>query len=441
MNTYIFLLLFMATTMNAWAQKQSFDLATFTTPKSWASETTESAIQFSRQDKEKGDFASITLFKSIAVETNASENFSLAWNTLVKEMVSVKKEPDMQAPVMDEGWEMISGHTSFEMEAVKGAVVLVTSTGYGKMVSLIILTNTTVFEPEITAFLESMELDKPLKTSSAPGANALADGYTFNTTNFDDGWTSTVQDDWVQVTKGEVRVLIHYPNKMADEYTTDIMEGLKTAWNVLVSNRYASLMNVDYKIVSGWEAIEYVTAIGIEKETGRQVHVLLFKKNFYGGAGKYLEVITTGKRELEKEFGQIDASAGSWESVEKMANYNKFAVSANDLQGKWTSNFTGTLQYVNAYTGADLPMNTHASNENFNFGPGATYKWDLATADGPVGSIKFQGVKSGGKYSMVDNWHVRFSDIEGKPKVYEVSFSCIKGARILWVNDKAFARK
>ena len=36
-------------------------------------------------------------------------------------------------------------------------------------------------------------------------------GVAFTTTNFDDGWTSTVHEDWVEVTKGNIKVLIHYP--------------------------------------------------------------------------------------------------------------------------------------------------------------------------------------------------------------------------------------
>jgi len=53
-----------------------------------------------------------------------------------------------------------------------------------------------------------------------PSTSVAAGGYTFTTTNFDDGWTSTVQEDWVQVTKANIRVLIHYPNKNADKYNT-----------------------------------------------------------------------------------------------------------------------------------------------------------------------------------------------------------------------------
>ena len=56
---------------------------------------------------------------------------------------------------------------------------------------------------------------------------AKQDGFAFTTTNFDDGWTSVVQEDWVQVTKGNIKVLIHYPNKKADEYNSVLLDGLK----------------------------------------------------------------------------------------------------------------------------------------------------------------------------------------------------------------------
>ena len=84
---------------------------------------------------------------------------------------------------------------------------------------------------------------------------------------------------------------------------------------------------------------------------------------------------------------------------------------------------------------------THASNENFEFGAGNTYKWDLVAGSGFIGNIKFQSVKSSGKFTVVNNWQVSFCDIEGKPKTYNVQFVCIKGARVLWLDDKAYAKK
>lgn len=271
-------------------------------------------------------------------------------------------------------------------------------------------------------------------------SDSKVNGFTFTTSNFDDGWVATVKDDWIQVTKGEIIVLIHYPNKQADSYNSVLMDGLKNAWNILVAPKYSSGSNFEFKPVSNWEPIEYAEADMIEKSSGRQVHVVLFKKNYSSGMGKYLEFITPNKTVFEQEFGAYHEGPSGWERIENMASYNKFAVAASDLSGKWTSDFSGAIQYVNAYTGFDAGMDTYASNENFQFGPGNSYQWDLGVASGSVGKIKFQSVKSSGNFAMAGNWQITFSDIEGKARTYNTYFSCIKGLRILWLDDRAFAK-
>jgi hypothetical protein len=308
--------------------------------------------------------------------------------------------------------------------------------------------NNTVTTPPVTT-----ENNQPQQTPNPPVQNNQVDviqqpsqaiqntGFAFTTTNFDDGWTSTVQEDWVEVTKGNIKVLIHYPNKNADAYNSVLLDGLKNAWNVLVAPRYSTATNFEFKPITGWQSIEFAEADCIEKTTGKTVHVVLFKYNYSTGNGKYLEFITADKSSFEQEFGPYHQDTYGWDKMERMANYNKFAVAASDLTGKWTNNFTGMTQYVNAHTGADAGASTHASNENFEFGTGNTYKWDLGVASGFVGNIKFQSVKSNGKFSLPDNWKIYFSDMEGKPKTCNVFFSCIKGARVLWIGDTGFGKK
>jgi hypothetical protein len=218
------------------------------------------------------------------------------------------------------------------------------------------------------------------------------------------------------------------------------MDGLKNAWNVLVAPKYSSASNFEFKPLTNWEPIEFAEADMVEKSSGRQVHVVLFKKDYNSGGGKYVEFITPDKTTFEQEFGAYHEGSLGWERMEKMASYNKFAVAASDLSGKWTSDFSGAIQYVNAYTGFDAGMDTHASNENFQFGQGQNYNWDLGVASGAVGNIKFQSVKSSGHFSMAGNWQITFSDIEGKARTYDTYFSCIKGLRILWLDNRPFAK-
>ena len=220
-------------TASVMGQKQSFDLTTFTPPKGWKKQAAESAVQFSKEDATTGAYCLITLYKAVPGTANSKENFDLAWTSIVKEMVTVSSAPEMQAVTTENGWETQTGFAPFESDGNKGVALLVTASAVDKMVNLIVLTNTDAYEKDMTAFLESISLKKQADGKSQinkPATNpvkleqtkttAKSDGFAFTTTNFDDGWTSTVQEDWVQVVKGNIKVLIHYPNKKADAYNS-----------------------------------------------------------------------------------------------------------------------------------------------------------------------------------------------------------------------------
>ncbi len=305
------------------------------------------------------------------------------------------------------------------------------------------VTNSEDYIADIQKFLESVEMKKPSTDISVTETNiapAVSNKFAFTTTIFDDGWVATEQADWVQVTKGTTKVLIHYPNKQADAYNSVVLEGLKNAWNILAAPKYSTASNFEFKPITGWQTIEFAEADAVEKATGKTVHVVLFKMNYSNGSGKYLEFITPDKQSFEQGFGAYHQSTSGWEKMKNMAAYNKFAVAAADLAGKWTSDFSGAIQYVNAYTGLDAGMDTHASAENYQFNSGNLYNWNLAVASGAVGNIKFQSVKSAGNFTMDGNWKVNFSDIESKPRNYNIYFFCIKGLRILWIDNRPFAK-
>ena len=291
-----------------------------------------------------------------------------------------------------------------------------------------------------------IDLPEGSQTSSATNPketlqSSATRAFAFTSTNFNDGWVSIEQGEWVQVNKGSIKVLIHYPNKNLSNYS-DILEGVRNAWNVLVAPRYTSSGNVEYKSVLGWQAIAIAETDAIEKATGKKAHVVLFKSAVSGGEGGsyYLEFITPDKKSFEQEFGADHSSASGCEKMEKMNGYNKFAVAASDLKGKWTNKFSNLTQYVNVYTGLSAGATSYSSVQNFAIGPGNEYKWDITVASGAAGNLKYQNAKSNGKFSLKDNWQINFSDIEGKPRSYDIYFSCIKGPRILWIDGSAYGK-
>ena len=441
--------LFLAALSLTAQQKLTFDLATYTVPSGWQKvNATSSAIGYAITNNQKGTYAQLAIYASTTSKGSLQSDFESEWQELIVKTYRPLTTPQLTPAEMREGWSAQAGVAPFEFNGAQSAAMLVTSSGYGRCMSIVVLTNTSDYEQEIQKFLEGVDLSKsnvdPANISvQNPGKKnpglAAPVGFQFSTTNFDDGWTGTVHEDWVQVVKGNIRVLIHYPNKKADTYNSVLMDGLKNAWDVLVAPRYTSASNFEFKPISGWQPIEFAEADAVET-TGKKVYVVLFKMNYSGGGGKYLEFITPDKQSFEQEFGAYHDSSTGWEKMENMANYSKFAVAAADLTGKWTNDFGGALQYVNAYTGASAGMATHSSSEQFEFGPGNIYKWNLGVASGFVGNIKFQSAKANGTFSLPNNCQVSFSDLEGKPKIYNAFFSCVKGARILWLDGKAYGR-
>lgn len=455
MKKIIFFFIFCSSATITFAQKETFDLATYIPPKGWKKEVKKNSYtSYTITNKQKKNYCQIFIMLSTTSKGGIKEDFESEWQSLVVSPYGVTDAPQLSEPTSEGGWQAEVGMAPFTFNNAKSFAMLTTMSGYNKTVSIVTVTNSQDYIPTIQKFIASVVMKKPATDNSSinnpvskPTIQPVGNGkFAFTTTNFDDGWTSTVQEDWVQVTKGNIKILVHYPNKKADAYNSVLLDGLKNAWDVLIAPKYSSATNMEFKSSGSWESIEFAEADMVEKTTGKTVHVVFFKKNFSSGAGKYIEFITPNKKAFEQEFGtyeNLSANFGTgpgWDKMANMASYNKFAVAASDLQGKWTSDFSGAIQYVNAYTGFDAGMDTHASNENFQMGPGNSYKWDLGVASGQVGNIKFQSRKSSGKFSMTGNWQVNFSDIEGRPRTYNVYFSCIKGLRILWLDNRPFAK-
>jgi hypothetical protein len=431
------------------AQQQTFDITTYTAPKGWTKNTTENSIQFAKEDTAKGTYCIIVLLKAIPGTADSKANFDAAWETVVKEAATISTPPEMQPPATENGWEAQSGYAPFESDGNKGIALLVTSTGFEKMVNILVMTNTDEYEKEMTAFLESISFKKIASTANKPPTNpvkpaqtntiAKKDGFAFTFTNFDDGWNSTVQEDWVEVTKGTIKVLLHYP-KEGTIFPADPDVLTNTAWNILVAPRYSNLKNYKTSYISTYDRPYLGMGYATDNATQKEVFVLLFRQ---GNTG-WLEFITPDKNSFIQQF-KFDPETIRWDSESDLLNplvrmtaYNKFAIAASDFKGTWTSDFTGVQQLYHVYTGNYAGMNINQSNQTFQFGNANTYNWSILVVNGMVGAIKYANVKSAGKFNVLNNWQVKFSDIEGKPVTYNAFFSCIKGARLLQLLDAQY---
>ena len=159
---------------NLFAQTpETFDIASFRSPKGWNKQAGQDAIQFSIAEKE--NYCLVTLFKSLPSLGSPKENFAASWDTIVKEAVTVSAAPQMFPSDPKGEWLIAGGFAPFEKDGAKGVAVLYTASGYGKMVNALVLTNTQAYEATITAFLESISFRKP-EVETQPQAQANQNG-------------------------------------------------------------------------------------------------------------------------------------------------------------------------------------------------------------------------------------------------------------------------
>lgn len=291
-------------------------------------------------------------------------------------------------------------------------------------------------EPQTQPVMNPVVQNQPVEIPQPPAAPLTNTGFAFSTSNFDDGWVSTVQEDWVEVTKGNMKVLLHYP-KEGTIFPADPGPLTNTAWDILVAPRYSNFKNYKTAYINTYDRPYLGMGYATESATGRNVFIVLFRQ----GQSGWLEFVARDKNTFIQQY-KFDPETIQWDSesdlmipLAKMTSYNRFAVAAADFNGKWTSDFTGIQQLYYVYTGNYAGMQINQSNEEFIFGAGNTYSWKLLVVNGMVGNVAYNQVKSAGQFTLLNNWQIHFTEIEKRARTYHAFWSCIKGARILNLLD------
>jgi hypothetical protein len=161
---------------------ETFDIATFQIPKGWQKQASENAFQISTRDAAAGTYCLITIYRSLPGTNDSKENFDIAWKGIVRETVDATAVAQMQqSNNSGDDWKAEMGSAAIESNGAKAVAVLVTVSGFGKMINTLIVTNSASYEPVIAAFLESSVLKKPDRSGPAnaapagqPGANGAA---------------------------------------------------------------------------------------------------------------------------------------------------------------------------------------------------------------------------------------------------------------------------
>ncbi|MBS1563969.1 MAG: lipocalin family protein, partial [Bacteroidetes bacterium] len=150
------------------AQKETYDVVSYSIPKGWKKEVKENGVQIYTGNEKTGEYCLALIIKSTATDASAGDNFTAMWEKLVKGTVSVGEAPVMNDPSNEKGWDLVSGQAHYTDGANKGLVTLITATGNGKLATMVLMANTDKYQQELQGFVRSVELSK---TEPVQGSN------------------------------------------------------------------------------------------------------------------------------------------------------------------------------------------------------------------------------------------------------------------------------
>lgn len=433
----------------ATAQKQTYDIFTFTPPKGWKKEVLENTFGLSTINNKNKTWAQIGIVKSTASKGSIDADFESEWRELIVkpyQQYGVAEQPLGLDTQSLNGWKVRTGLGKFVFNKDTAAVLLTTFSNGTRCASLRMMSNTTNYGAALDGFLASISLpDGNTKSTSPPVQNdvvntsaPIATGYQFNTTSFDDGWTAVTKEDWVELTKGNLKALLHYPREEDKKYYSQYTEHVNVFWNLLVAPRYTNLREYQSPGYNhSYEPGLFAAGLLNDNATKKDVWVALFSK----GKSGWVEVIAPDRATFVQTFGVDNPHTyfDAWEPLLNLTRKNYFAVGEADLTGKWSSNFSSSTAYYNVYTGIYAGAAVYGSASSFTFGANKTYQWQIAMGQSQPGTtMRVDKAKSSGTWKLVGNWQIWCSDIEGKPKTYNAYFSCFKGGRLLWLQDVSY---
>ena len=261
---------------------------------------------------------------------------------------------------------------------------------------------------------------------SSPG------GFAFTSTNWDNGWVSTIEEDKVVVKKNQAKVYIYFAVAYDDVSRS---AGRDYFWDQVISKQFR-VLSKQYQdggeVVGAFHA-PYVEGKAIDPQTGQPCFLGLYTSS---GSGYMYPTLAVAPDEatLRNLFPKAADKYAS--DLAAMRNYNKFAISLNDISGNWMGGDFGAMNYYNVYSGNYAGMSAVAMSDEFHFSVNGTYTSSHKGASGMVGNMNTYQQEYKGKITASD-WEIVLTNRwQGKTDTYYAYYEAVKGGRVLHLQDK-----
>jgi hypothetical protein len=264
---------------NVLAQKETFDIITYSPPAGWKKEVTENIIIYTGINNTNKTWCRIGIVKSTVSKGNIEVDFESEWQGLVVKNYKPADVPKLNAVHETDGWKIKEGITKFKFNNADALAMLTTISGFDRCASIVITTSSQDYLKDIDVFLTSVEYKK-MKSATQPAST----GNNGDNTSIIGTWGANASD------QSSFRVNNGVMNYITRQYTFNV-----NGTYSFVSKAYDPLLD---KILLGKENGTYrISGNNLTIIPGQSVLEAWSKKD---GRDEWGKLINTQNMTLEK---------------------------------------------------------------------------------------------------------------------------------------------
>jgi hypothetical protein len=182
-------ILFSMLLTNLSAQKETFDIISYTPPAGWKKDVTENIINYIITNKMNNSWCQIGIFKSTISKGSIETDFKSEWQDLVVRNFKPADSPQLNQVHETDGWKIIEGVAKFKFNNADAVAMLTTISGFERCASIVVTTNTQDYLKDVDALLMSVEFKKQESAVQPP-----ATGNNSNNTSIFGTWGANASD-------------------------------------------------------------------------------------------------------------------------------------------------------------------------------------------------------------------------------------------------------
>lgn len=415
---------------------KTFDIFSYSAPSGFVLKDSKDKLFF--QKTEGKNYCQLFLYPATAGQHDAEKDFAKNWNFFARNPSQKVNDPETKETDSLNGWQSIFGAAKGVFGKQAFAITVSTFTKNDITYCIAAVFTDKKFIPVAQEFIAAVVPDEnkfvhtenkhqqPSQDVNTPTTVTTSSStITKSTTNFDDGWTAALTNDYVKLTKTGMELRLHYIDKALDDARPNTIDAPEYYWSKYVEP-FFTVSNLQKWSGVQYPVIYHMQANAVEKQTGKACFVAI--KIVYSGGARPIVVIAPNQNSYQQQFPHPN-------EIDPMLNANRFAVTANDIIGTWKGSGGGGVEYYNAYSGTYAGMSAVSSTDEFTFKGDGTYSSVYRSASMNNGGAQFGGQDFKGNFSVKD-WSITATNrYKGKTTTYKAQLIAVKGGYLLYIED------